>query len=311
MSHALSVPEVPQSAQVYFLKPALLVPDAESRCYQPLVAKALGGADEALLLQQLHYRLRKPLHVKDGKPWYEGSYEDWQHREFPHWSRNRIKRTLLHLRQHAVITAERLARNTYDRTLYYTITAENQHALDTLLANLRGCTSDQNGPMDGTDLDLSYLEEGQEEKREEPLAAAAGEGENTQAALVTSEEASHAEAAIAPSEEVPASTIATPEPPPAAQAPAAPPVHGTTCTPPPLQAVSLPAPPRRKRCGWDWQRKVWRCQWRYSGKACLCKVCAHHHPDCECPPCTHQRFLDTKSHRPAAREVQPAGVVAD
>lgn len=69
--------------------------------FLPSLAKALGGTNEALLLQQLHFlckiteKSRNHTHYQDGKWWVYNSYEEW-HEEYFSWiSVPTIKRLFL------------------------------------------------------------------------------------------------------------------------------------------------------------------------------------------------------------------------
>lgn len=89
------------------------------------------GLNEAIILQQVHYWLRKSKHQYDGRTWIYNTYEDWQD-QFPFWSRCTIKRTLKKLREPFAGDGSRPARGpllltgnynkfTPDRTLWYSI----------------------------------------------------------------------------------------------------------------------------------------------------------------------------------------------
>jgi hypothetical protein len=105
-------------------RPALLLPEAETRCYQPAVAQALGSDDDALVLQQLHYRLRTSTRIAEGCAWYKASYADWQADNFPNWSVASLQRSLTRLENAGIVESQRLARHPRDRTKYYTINYE-------------------------------------------------------------------------------------------------------------------------------------------------------------------------------------------
>jgi len=179
MKRCLNVADNPPVAQVNLpcpatfgavnaLGPALLLPEEDTRCVQPAVA-ARFGLNAALLLQQLHWRLRKPSHIVAGVPWYEASYADWHRRDLPFLCAKTIERTARRLERLGVITAKCLNRNKYDRTRWYTINAD-------MLAAQLGCTSEQNVPMDAPSSPLldrdnvsPSLEE-EEREKEEPTA---------------------------------------------------------------------------------------------------------------------------------------------
>jgi DNA-binding PadR family transcriptional regulator len=166
-------------------QPSLLFPHAESRHYQPIVSDAVGSDDEALVLQQLHYRLLQPRHVEDGRAWYKASYADWQQREFPRWSVATLQRTLTALEIKGLVESRRLASHAYERTKYYTINYEALWRL-VLARTVDGCTSSQNAMMDlgflgpciAANCD-DVLEDLEEREEKEPAAdVAAAEAEN-------------------------------------------------------------------------------------------------------------------------------------
>lgn len=64
-----------------------LVNDAPLLIY-PQLAMAI-GLEEAVLLQQLHFRLHHQGVTRDGEIWYSQSYEHWQ-KQFPFWGIQKI-----------------------------------------------------------------------------------------------------------------------------------------------------------------------------------------------------------------------------
>ncbi|MCC4465807.1 hypothetical protein [Limosilactobacillus reuteri] len=64
----------------------LLIDEQPLQC-QPSLAIALGGSDEAIVLQQLHYWLERSSQVRDGYRWVYNSMADW-HKQFP-WIKSR------------------------------------------------------------------------------------------------------------------------------------------------------------------------------------------------------------------------------
>src|SRR5690606_17855003 len=55
------------------------------------------GLNEAILLQQLHFRSLISTHVRDGYKWVYKTYEEWKNEEFPFWSVDTIKRAIRRL----------------------------------------------------------------------------------------------------------------------------------------------------------------------------------------------------------------------
>lgn len=86
----------------------------------PQLAVAI-GLNEAIIVQQLHYWLRTNPHYHDGRRWIYNTYPQWK-KNFPFWSVDTIKRTILRLEKEGIIeTTDRYNTNSSDRTKWYTI----------------------------------------------------------------------------------------------------------------------------------------------------------------------------------------------
>lgn len=83
---------------------------------------ALIGLNEAIVLQQLHYWLRKKTGGIEhaGERWIFNSLERWRE-QFPFWSVDTVKRALSALKSKGLIRVEKLAESSRDQTNYYTI----------------------------------------------------------------------------------------------------------------------------------------------------------------------------------------------
>ena len=94
----------------------------------PTLAQTI-GLEEAILLQQLHFRLTHQGQERDGKRWYCQSYTNWA-KQLPFWSESKIKRLFLKLEKEGFIQSTNKY-NTFfvDRTKWYSI---EYHALDAL-----------------------------------------------------------------------------------------------------------------------------------------------------------------------------------
>lgn len=86
----------------------------------PSLAKAL-GLNEALVLQQTHFRLRISEYKRGGFAWLPRSYEGWLE-EFPFWSEPTVRRTIGNLEDRGLLLSTD-AWNTKgsDRTKWYRI----------------------------------------------------------------------------------------------------------------------------------------------------------------------------------------------
>lgn len=90
----------------------------------PSLARQI-GLNEAIILQQMHYWLLDSKHIHDDKPWIYNSYVSWQRTNFPFWSINTIKRTILNLEKAKIIQSGNFNKLKIDRTKWYTINYEN------------------------------------------------------------------------------------------------------------------------------------------------------------------------------------------
>lgn len=86
----------------------------------PSLAKLI-GLNEAIVLQQLHYWLKKSKHVIDDVPWVYNTLAEWNE-QFPFLSKNTVQRTLDSLKKMGLVEAtDKLNKKLSDRTLWYTI----------------------------------------------------------------------------------------------------------------------------------------------------------------------------------------------
>ena len=85
----------------------------------PTLACAL-GLNEAIVLQQLHYWLRRSEHKHKGRKWVYNAYNKW-HLQFPFWSESTIRRALGSLRTQGVVLVDRFNKKPYDKTNWYSI----------------------------------------------------------------------------------------------------------------------------------------------------------------------------------------------
>ena len=81
------------------------------------------GLNEAIVLQQLHYWLRKNPKFRDNRNWIYNSLEQW-HEQFPFWSTDTIKRTISKLVDSKIVIKDYYNKSSFDRTLWYSIDYE-------------------------------------------------------------------------------------------------------------------------------------------------------------------------------------------
>jgi len=144
--------------------------------YPLLVLPSLGakiGLNEALVLQQLHYWIEKSDLIFDNKKWVYNTIEEWEE-QFPFWSNRTIKRVFENLEKLGLIFKEKLAKNKFDKTNYYSINydilseIENEKSLKKELktpvnddttdgANLTQSIDSQFDTTDGANLTQSYI----------------------------------------------------------------------------------------------------------------------------------------------------------
>lgn len=89
----------------------------------PSLAKAI-GLNEAIVLQQIHYWLKKNTEAKrnfrDGHYWVYNSYSEWQN-QFPWWSERTLKRIFMSLEKSGYLISGRYNSYKLDRTKWYRI----------------------------------------------------------------------------------------------------------------------------------------------------------------------------------------------
>jgi hypothetical protein len=120
----------------------------------PSLAAALGGVEEALFLQQVHYWLTVAGHERDGCKWIYNSYPDWQ-AQLPFWSTDTIRRIVGKLKGRGILrTSQQYNRLAVDRTNWYTI---DYDALNALLgpSGEDAAPGDEGAALSGEDAALS------------------------------------------------------------------------------------------------------------------------------------------------------------
>lgn len=86
----------------------------------PSLAKKV-GLNQALFLQQLHFRLLISTNLMDGHKWIYRTYEEWKN-EFPFWSTSTIRRTIEILEKDGyIISTSKFNKMKMDNTKWYRI----------------------------------------------------------------------------------------------------------------------------------------------------------------------------------------------
>lgn len=78
------------------------------------------GLNEAILLQQMHYWLKKSNHNYDGRRWIYNSFSEWQ-KHFPFWSVMTIKRAVYSLEKQDLLHVGNYNKAKFDKTKWYSI----------------------------------------------------------------------------------------------------------------------------------------------------------------------------------------------
>ncbi|KXH86951.1 conserved phage C-terminal domain-containing protein [Sporosarcina sp. HYO08] len=88
------------------------------------------GLNEAILLQQLHFRLLISTSVRDGHKWICKTYEEWKNEECPFWSVDTIKRAIRRLEKSGyILSTDSYNRMKMDKTKWYRINYEKLQLL--------------------------------------------------------------------------------------------------------------------------------------------------------------------------------------
>ena len=78
------------------------------------------GLNEAIVLQQMHYWLKKSNHNYDGRRWIYNSFSEWQ-KHFPFWSVMTIKRAVYSLEKQNLLYVGNYNKAKFDKTKWYSI----------------------------------------------------------------------------------------------------------------------------------------------------------------------------------------------
>jgi DnaD/phage-associated family protein len=90
--------------------------------FQPKLAQLL-GLNETIILNQIHYWLKKKKNIIDGKPWVYNTYENWQE-QICFLSVSTIKKTIKKMEIMGIVVAANFNRSKIDKTKWYTIDYE-------------------------------------------------------------------------------------------------------------------------------------------------------------------------------------------
>ena len=106
--------------------------------FLPMLAKALGSCERAIVLQQIHWLSRLPNSGRwddEGLHWIWGTYADWCRDYFPMWSPHTLAKIIRKLEEMGVLISAQLRAREHDRTKFYRI---DYRKLDTILPDQVG-----------------------------------------------------------------------------------------------------------------------------------------------------------------------------
>ncbi len=136
--------------------------------FRPLVINpelaARIGLNEAIVLQQISYWLNETDSgiEHNGRKWVYNTMAQWSE-QFPFWSQDTVKRTISSLRKMNILLTEKLAKDRYNHTNYYTINYDADALSDKCNLHHKGsadCPEHDDGNLHHTDgaesTDLTY-----------------------------------------------------------------------------------------------------------------------------------------------------------
>lgn len=91
--------------------------------FLPMLAKALGSCERAIVLQQIHWLSRQPNSGiwADGLHWVWGTYDDWCRDYFSMWVPRTLKSHILQLEKMGVLISAQLRAHQHDQTKFYRV----------------------------------------------------------------------------------------------------------------------------------------------------------------------------------------------
>src|SRR5690625_144505 len=123
------------------------------------------GLNEAIFLQQLHFRSLISNNERDGYKWIYRTYEEWKDKEFPFWSATTIKRIIRGLENSGyIVSTNSYNRMKIDKTKWYRIDYSKIQFLTNRNDLCDG--SDQWGSCDEAKLTLPIIKDFNHSKKE-------------------------------------------------------------------------------------------------------------------------------------------------
>lgn len=131
----------------------------------PKLAKVV-GLNEAIVLQQLHFRLQHRARMHEGESWVFYTYEEWQ-RDFSFWSVRTIQRIFLNLEERGLVISCADNRMKIDRTKWYRVNYGQLVAMEVPSCHEATC---QVVAMDSDNLALPITEDLNKTKEDSAVA---------------------------------------------------------------------------------------------------------------------------------------------
>lgn len=91
--------------------------------FLPMLAKALGSCERAIVLQQIHWLSRLPNSGvwEQGYHWVWGTYEEWCRDYFTMWQPRTLRMHVKQLEAMGVLISEQLRAHLHDQTKFYRV----------------------------------------------------------------------------------------------------------------------------------------------------------------------------------------------
>ncbi|MDN6063240.1 MAG: conserved phage C-terminal domain-containing protein [Staphylococcus simulans] len=113
------------------------------------------GLNEAIVLQQIHYWLKKSSHNHDGRLWIYNSYKEWE-THFPFWSNATIRRAIASLEKQKLLVVSNYNKAGFDKTKWYSIDYLNLEGVSKRVAQNEqtSCSKRANGVAQNEQMEL-------------------------------------------------------------------------------------------------------------------------------------------------------------
>jgi hypothetical protein len=91
--------------------------------FLPMLAKALGSCERAIVLQQIHWLSRQPNSGlwQDDLHWVWGTYDEWCRDFFPMWSPHTLRKHIQRLEHDSALFSAQLRAKQHDHTKFYRV----------------------------------------------------------------------------------------------------------------------------------------------------------------------------------------------